>query len=187
MESMTTQNITIKWWLLTLHGIAAMLFGLAALFWPGLTLEVLVYLFSAYILAVGLLTIMDSLISIGRGQAWILTMVLGILQLGAGVYLVRNPLVSFGIFILLIGFFFIVSAIVEVVSTLAERSLSNTSRSLRFISAALSLIVGVFVLSQPVSAGVTFVWVLGLLALINGPIAIALSLDIKKLQEELNV
>jgi uncharacterized membrane protein HdeD (DUF308 family) len=38
-------------------------------------------------------------------------------------------------------------------------------------------------LFQPASAGVAFVWVLGLYSLIVGPLMIALSLDMKKLAQ----
>ena len=45
------------WWATIFRGIAAVLFGLAALFWPGMTLLVLLVIFAVYALVDGLLAI----------------------------------------------------------------------------------------------------------------------------------
>ena len=118
------------------------------------------------------------------GQSWILTLLLGILEIGVGVYLIRHPELSFGVLVLLIGFSFIVGAVVEAVNAFAANNQTATIRALKLVSAGLSLVVGIFILNQPASSGVAFVWVLGLIALINGPIAIAMSMDVKKAQEK---
>lgn len=39
-----------RWWLFTVRGVFAVLFGLAALVWPGLTLLALIILWGAYAL-----------------------------------------------------------------------------------------------------------------------------------------
>ncbi|WP_345388835.1 DUF308 domain-containing protein [Nonomuraea salmonea] len=47
-------DITRSWWLLLVRGIAAVIFGILALIWPGLTLLALVIFFGAYALVSGL-------------------------------------------------------------------------------------------------------------------------------------
>src|SRR5215207_2455203 len=60
-----------NWWALLLRGIAAVLFGLAALFWPGLTLFVLIIFFGAYALVDGVLAIMAGIRG-SEGSRWLL-------------------------------------------------------------------------------------------------------------------
>jgi len=49
-----------NWWLLLLRGIAAVVFGLLAFVWPGLTLLTLVLFYGAFALMDGVLAVMPS-------------------------------------------------------------------------------------------------------------------------------
>ena len=97
-----------NWWALTIRGVIAVLFGIAAIFWPGITLLTLIYLFSAFILVDGLVRIVASLVGVGHSRHWFLGLILGLIELGVGVYLIRHPGVSFATLILLIAFTLII-------------------------------------------------------------------------------
>lgn len=180
------QQLSDLWGVLAIRGILAILFGLAAVFWPGLTLVTLVYLFSAFILANGLVTLVVGLINVFRDDnsfvSRILTVLLGVVELGVGVYLLRHPTVAFGTLILIIGFVLIARGLIELFNGLFEDD-TATNKTIMTIGGLLSVGVGVFVLLQPASGGVAFVWVLGLYALITGPMLLALSYDLKKASE----
>lgn len=171
------------WGPLALRGVLAILFGVAAVFWPGLTLVTLVYLFSGFILATGLLTLVMGLTSaydegnslLGR----VLTVVLGVIEIGVGVYLLRHTDVSFQTLILLIGLTFVVRGIIDVAGSLFDEGTAS-HKTFMIIGGILSVLAGIIILMQPVAGGVAFVWILGLYALITGPLLIALALDIKK-------
>src|SRR6478752_2832643 len=49
----------IHWWNLVLRGLFGILFGLLALFWPGITLIALVILYGTYALADGILALYE--------------------------------------------------------------------------------------------------------------------------------
>jgi uncharacterized membrane protein HdeD (DUF308 family) len=170
------------WWALTLRGIVAVLFGIAAVFWPGITLVTLIYIFSAWVLVDGVIRIVSGVSRIGDNQLGLLTMLVGLLELGVGVYLLRHPLVSFATLILLIGFMLIVGGVVEVVAALSSRE-GATSKTLSVIVGVVTVLAGIVMLFQPASSGVAFVWILGLFALITGPLMIAMSLELRNLTD----
>ena len=168
-----------KWWILTIQGIASILFGIACVFWPGLTLVTFVYLFGLYLALIGVLSMIESLMSIGRRRAWVLTLLLGLVEIGLGVYLLRHPNVAFGILILLVGFMLVFFGIFAIVAALADREASATGKMLSIITGVIAGLAGIFMFFQPAASGVAFVWIIGLFALIQGPIMIAMSLDEK--------
>lgn len=170
------------WWVGVVEGVLALLFGIAALFWPGLTLLTLVYIFSAYVLVWAFFEIVFSLMSMRSSSTWWLSLIFGLFALGVGVYLVRHPGVTFATFILLIGFTFIARGIADIVGAFVGESASH-SKVLSLIIGAAGLLAGIIVLKQPVAGGVAFVWVLGLYALILGPILLVSGLELRKLQK----
>lgn len=179
--------LSSKWWIFTIQGIAAILFGIACVFWPGITLVTFVYLFGIWLLVAGVLGMIHSLMSIGRSKTWILSLLLGLLELGLGVYLLRHPQVAFGTLILLVGFMLVFYAIFGIVSALSDKESSSTGKALSIIAGIIAGLAGIFMFFQPVASGVAFVWIIGLFALINGPIWIALSLDVKHLGDDKSV
>ncbi len=167
------------WWLALMQSMLAIFFGIAAIFWPGLTLVTLDYLFSAFVLVWGIIEIVGALMSIGRRDTWWLTMIFGLVGLVVGVYLVRNPGVAFATFILLVGATLVVRGLFDIIGTFLDRR-STTHRILLLIVGIAAVIAGIIVVLQPAVAGVTFVWVIGLYALIFGVVTLAIALEARR-------
>src|SRR5579884_4368277 len=73
MDMMASPVQTRHWWALIIRGIVAILFGLAALLWPGLTVIVLVSLFGAFALIDGIFAVVAAIGARGRGNwGWLL-------------------------------------------------------------------------------------------------------------------
>ena len=75
-------------------GVVSILFGIVALFWPGLTVGLLVILFSVFILVWGVIGIIVSISSTSTDKFWWLELIFSILAIGLAVYLLRNPVVA---------------------------------------------------------------------------------------------
>lgn len=171
------------WGALAVRGVIAILFGLAAVFWPGLTLVTLVYLFGGFIVASGLVNLLVGLTNLTSGDKtlWgrILLILLGIGETAVGVYLLRHPGVSFATFILIIGLVLIVRGVIELFNGVFGEG-GPMYKTVNILGGLLSAVVGVILLFQPVEGGVAFVWVLGLYALITGPLVLAFAFEAKE-------
>lgn len=161
---MSTASITKEnWWALVSGGVATVIFGVATVFWPGLTLLALLYIFSAYALVSGVVNIMAGLATIGQAESWFLPAALGAFELGVGVYLLRHTAVKFTTFVILIGFVLIARGIIEAVGAYYNTRASARAQALSYLGGLGALVAGIvilFVAKQ--SQGVDFVWILGL-------------------------
>src|SRR6058998_299984 len=70
------------WWVVALRGLAAIVFGVLAFVWPGVTLSVLVLLFGAYAIVDGILALYTAMRS-GGGNVWV-SLLEGIVGIAAG-------------------------------------------------------------------------------------------------------
>ncbi|MEK7059827.1 MAG: DUF308 domain-containing protein [Patescibacteria group bacterium] len=171
---MSTATVTKdNWGAMVLGGVATIIFGVAAVFWPGLTLLVLLYLFSAYALVSGVVNVMAGLGTIGRADAWFLPVALGAFELGVGIYLLRHVTVTFSLMVLLIGFTLIARGVVETVSAYFNSRASDKARTMSYVNGLAALVAGIAVLFAEPAHGVAFVWILGLYAIVVGTIQIA--------------
>lgn len=168
------------WGLVVAQGVLAILFGIAALFWPGATLVIIVILFAVFVLVWGIVNFVHSLISMGRVSTWWLELIFSLLTIGLGVYLLRNTLVSIGLFILLVGFTFVARGAVDLLKAFLshDREVKDT-RLLHVIGGLLGIVAGVIVLSQPAASGVAIVWIMGLYAVLQGALVIAVSMKLR--------
>ncbi len=170
--------------LIVTQGVIGILFGIAALFWPDTTVRVFAVLFGAFVLVWGIALLIQSLFNMSKWHLWWLELIFGILILGLGVFLVRNPGVTLAWLILMVGFTFIVRGIVDVIEAFFSKDEAvKNSRWIYVFSALVSVIAGVVVLLHPVASGLAFIWIVGLYAIIEGVILIVLAKRFRELSE----
>jgi uncharacterized membrane protein HdeD (DUF308 family) len=169
------------WWLLMIRGLALLLFGAVAVVWPGLTLLVLSTLFAVYLLVAGVVDIVAGIRGEGRRPLWFLGLLLGLAELGVGVYLLKTGL-ALSAFIAVLGLSLIAYGVIEMVMAFDP---GDTRRFMLIVAAALSIIAGFVVLRYPESSGLAFAWVLGLWGLVTGSIQVSMCLALRAGLEEL--
>jgi uncharacterized membrane protein HdeD (DUF308 family) len=165
------------WWMILIAGIASAIFGFIAIIWPALTLTTIVYIFAIFVVVTGAFGLFSAFSNIKREPLWWLMLIFAILNMAIGVYLIKNPLVTAALFVILLAVFIFAQAIFDLV--IASYAGKGDNKWVWVVAGILGFIAGFVVMFYPISSSVAFVWVLGLYALIRGIAAIAFSISIR--------
>ena len=168
-----------NWWLLLLRGIAAIVFGVLAFAWPGITILSLVFVYGAYALFDGVFSLYAAIRG-GDGAAprWWLAVV-GVAGVLAGVISFANPPLVALWLLLLIGAWAIVSGIFEIVGAIRLRKEIDNEWML-ILHGVISVIFGVLLMTMPLPGALAMVWVIGAYSIVAGVILSVLAFRLKK-------
>ncbi len=97
------------------RGIVAIIFGLAILIWPAITLRVLVTLFAAYALISGALALLAAQRQSSHHEEWWSSALEGVIGIAAGLAILFWPGTSLAVVLYVIAAWAIVSAIPELI------------------------------------------------------------------------
>lgn len=156
-----------SWWALALRGAAAIVFGVLALLWPGITLLVLIALFAAYALVGGAVSVFGAVDSGKQDGEWGLPLLLGLVSLGAGAIAFLHPGLTGLILVLLIGAHALVTGALDIISAVRHRK-TGTGEWLLAASGALSMVFGALVFLFPGAGALALIWLISLYALVTG-------------------
>jgi uncharacterized membrane protein HdeD (DUF308 family) len=158
------------WWTFVVRGVVALLFGLFALSWPGLSLELLVLSFGIFALLQGVFSLMPGLSKLGkRLYLFLLEGVVGILAgvltfLGPGIGSMLWPDIATVTMHFIIGFWSVLTGLGEVIGS-SRLSGEVKEKWAMTLSGLLRLLLGVILLVRPGSGAVENAWLIGLFAI----------------------
>jgi uncharacterized membrane protein HdeD (DUF308 family) len=165
-----------NWWALLVRGIVAVLFGLVALFWPGLTLWVLILFFGAYALVDGIFAIVAGIRGTG-GRRWLL-FAEGALGVLAGLVAFFWPGMTALVLLYVIAFWAILTGIFEIVMAISlRREIEN--EWLMALGGVLSVIFGLILAVLPGVGLLSLVWLVGIYAIVFGVSLIVLGFRVR--------
>jgi uncharacterized membrane protein HdeD (DUF308 family) len=163
------------WWMLALRGAAGILFGFLALFWPDLTLLLLVGMFAAYALIGGIAAISAAIRNRSIRTDWWIPLLLGLCTIAAGLIAVAAPGVTALVLIAVMGANAIVTGVLDVIAGVRLKKRGRTEWLLFFIG-ILSVLFGIFVLLVPGAGALALVWMIGTYAIVTGALLLVLGL-----------
>ena len=175
---MLTQ-LTRNWWAVALRGVFAILYGVLALVWPGLTLEILVLFFGAYMLVDGVFVIIAAFTNRAGHDSWWVLLLEGLLGIVAGLITFFNPGLATLVLVFVISFWAIVTGVLEIVAAIRLRK-EIQGEWLLALSGVLSLALGVLLLIFPAAGALTVAWIIGWYAILFGAMLLGLGLRLRK-------
>lgn len=174
-----------NWDMFLVRGILAILFGIATLVMPGITLIVLVVLFGGYALLDGVVLSILSIKDRKYHPDWWLMLLTGLVSIGAGVVTFVWPgITAVSLFYIIIAYA-IATGVFEVAYAIRFRKVIE-GEWLLVLSGILSVVFGVLLIAQPVAGALTVLWLIGVYAIADGVTLVALAFRLRNLDVKTN-
>ncbi len=167
-----------NWWLLLLRGVAAILFGVLAFVWPGMTLLTLVMFYGAFVLIDGALAITAALTGGTPAPRWWLA-IIGLLGIAIGIMTLAWPGLTALMLLLFIAGWAIATGIFQILGAIRLRK-EIDNEWLLIAGGVLSVLFGLFLASQPATGALALLYAIGFYAILYGVLLVGLSLRLRK-------
>src|SRR5712672_1501518 len=182
-----------NWWLLLLRGIAAIIFGVLAFAWPGLTLLTLILFYGAFALVDGVLAIIAAITGGAPAPRWWLA-IIGLLGIAAGLLTFLMPGLSALVLLFFIAGWAIATGVLQIIGAIQLRK-EIDNEWLLILGGVISVLFGVGMMLAPGArtgpwrpgfpvrgswcGALALVWVIGTYAVIVGGLLVALAFRLK--------
>lgn len=176
--------LTRRWWLITLRGVAVIIFGILAFAWPELTLLMLVLLFGAYVLIDGILSIVTGIASRGIRERWWVMILGGIASIIVGVLTFIWPNITALVLLYIIAAWALITGIFEIVFAIQIRRLIS-HEWLMILSGILSILFSLLLVFLPGPGALSLIWLIGAYALIFGIALVVFSLRLRSIGKKI--
>lgn len=170
--------LTRNWWTWLIRGIAAVIFGILAFWWPGATLVAIGILFGAYALVDGIFAIIATIRAAETHQRWwpfLIEGVVGILIAAITFYDVRITLLALYWTIAAWAF---LTGIFEIVAAIQLRK-HIPNEVWMIVGGIASILFGVLMIWFPLAGIVAILWLIGAYAIVFGAIMIAFAFRLR--------
>ncbi|WP_199912073.1 HdeD family acid-resistance protein [Nodularia spumigena] len=167
-----------NWWTVALRGAIAIIFGLAALFWPDITLTALIFIFAAFVLVSGvLLAIAAFRDGLTHTHGWLMLLE-GAIGIAVGIMAFIWPGITALVLLYLIAAWAIVTGVLEIIASIQIRK-EIQNEWLLAIAGIASVLFGVLLLVWPLAGALAILWIIGAYAIIFGILLLILAFRLR--------
>ncbi|HEY2157328.1 MAG TPA: HdeD family acid-resistance protein [Isosphaeraceae bacterium] len=173
-------DLARNWWALTLRGVFAVIFGVIAFAWPGITLAALVILYGAYAMADGIFAIAATITGRPEGAPWWALLLEGVLGIAVGIMTFAWPGITALVLLYLIAGWAMATGVLEIAAAIRLRREVRGEWMLA-LSGVLSIIFGILLVINPGAGALAVIWLIGGYAIVFGSLMIALGFRLRGL------
>lgn len=170
------ENLQKNWWLVTVRGVLALLFGLAALLSPMIIIFSLLTFFSFFVILSGVFIITLAFLENNENK-W-LRVLEGLIFIITGAIVLFNPVSAVGGLMIPIAAWAIVSGIFFIVGAIRLRKVIQ-NEVLMILNGVISTIFGIILAMNLIDGAAAITMMFGIFAILSGIISIILSFKIK--------
>jgi uncharacterized membrane protein HdeD (DUF308 family) len=177
-------NLLAKnWWSVAIRGIAAIVFGILAFIWPGITIIALVYLFAAYALVDGIFAIVSAVRAdpVTRGHGWTVAL-LGVVSVIAGIGSFILPGITALTLLYIVAVWAIITGGLTIWAAIRLRREIQGELFLA-IGGIASVAFGILLIVFPGAGLLSVIWLLAAYAIVFGVLLLGLAWRLRGMQE----
>ena len=166
------------WWLVALRGVIAIIFGLFAFFYPGVTLVVLIAFFGAYMFVDGIVALVQAIRFRHEREQWPSLLIEAILGIAAGVAIYFWPAIAALAWVFTIAAWAFVTGVLEVIAAVKLRQFFPREIFLA-LSGIVSILLAIGFAVLPLVGLLAAVWMTGAYAIVFGVMLLSLALRVR--------
>lgn len=167
-----------NWWLLLLNGIFLLIFGLLAVFNPGLTLKLILFYMGILLLVSGVFFIAGAIYRKGRQPTWGGWLVTGVIDLVMGLLFVFYTELVLQVIVIIFGLWIVVIGLFQVITYINLKD-NLPNKYFHLITGILALLFGVLLIINPFEGGNFLTILVGISSLVFGGIITMIALGWK--------
>jgi uncharacterized membrane protein HdeD (DUF308 family) len=172
------------WWAMAIRGVLAILFGILAFVWPGVTLFALVWLFGVYAIVEGVDSLIGSLYGrVETGHRWWLG-IAGVVSIVAGVLAFAWPAITALILLYLIAARALITGAIDFASAIALRR-EIQDEWLLALGGAAAVVFGIIMFASPLAGALAVIWLIAAYAVVIGVLLVAFSFRMRTWQHQM--
>src|SRR5437870_13588326 len=177
---MLIETLKRHWWVPVIRGIAAIVFGVIAFVYPGLTVAVLVLLFGAWVLVDGIFRVVGALAHRGSDKEWGFDLVIGIMGIIIGFLTFHAPRITALALIIYIAAWALMIGATEIALAIKLRREIKGEWFL-ILMGLVSIVFAVMLLWNPAVGAAELIWIMAWYAVILGVLGIIFGFRLRSL------